>query len=225
MRPVADGYRDGGRSTKFDRTKPMSVPSDSLEQAWRSPGFSAPLMSAVLGQAVELVITSGYVVAARGAAPPGVEHLVGMAAEGARRVDAADVLRTEGLGLRLAGRDGLAMPMPTTAATTRNAQEVVRVIQVAPLPKPPRSSCPKPCLQISREAIVWARLRKSKGHRCWPGRRPPRHSRSPPAATSASESPTVPPLPGIRPHKPLPSSAVKFKREPGLAPHGSTGAG
>jgi hypothetical protein len=35
----------------------------------------------------------------------------------------------------------------------------------------------------------------------------------------ASEPPTVPPWPGIPPHKPLLSSAVKFKREPGLAPH------
>src|ERR1035437_8826097 len=64
-------------------------------------------MSAVLGQAIELAITSGYVVAARGAAPPGVEDLVGMAAGGARRVDAAGVLRAESLGLRLVGRDGL----------------------------------------------------------------------------------------------------------------------
>lgn len=105
-------------------------------------GVSAPLMSAVLGQAIELAITSGYVVAARGAAPPGVEDLVGMAAGGARRVDAADVLRAESLGLRLVGRDGLAMPMPTTAVTARNVQKIVRVIQVSPLPKPPRCSCP-----------------------------------------------------------------------------------
>lgn len=74
------------------------------------------------------------------------------------------------------------------------------------------------CLQVFRGAIVWARLRRSISHRCWPGRRPPRHSRSPPAAASASEPPTVPPWPGIPPHKPRLSSAVKFTREPGLAP-------
>jgi hypothetical protein len=76
-----------------------------------------------------------------------------------------------------------------------------------------------PCLRVFRGAIVWARLRRSMSHRCWLGRRPPRHSRSPPGAALASEPSTVPPWPGIPPHKPLLSSAVKLKREPGLAPH------
>src|ERR1035437_9172266 len=64
-------------------------------------------MSTVLGPAIEFAFTAGYVVAARSTAVPGVEDLVLMAANGARRVDVVDglVQPTASLSPRLADRD------------------------------------------------------------------------------------------------------------------------
>jgi len=62
----------------------------------------------VLGRSIKLALAAGYVVSARGAAPPGVIGHVGMAADAARQRDVADVFvrgrgivpRRESLGRR-----------------------------------------------------------------------------------------------------------------------------
>src|SRR5450759_2811561 len=114
----------------------------------------------------------------------------------------------------------MAMPMPTRRGDRQERPEDCPSHSGLSVTQTTKMLMPEhPCLRVFRGAIVWARLRRSMSHRCWPGRRPPRHSRSPPAAALASEPPTVPPWPGIPPPKPLLSSAVKFKREPGLALH------
>jgi len=69
---------------------------------------SAALVYTVLGRSIKLALAAGYVVSARGAAPPGVIGHVGMAADAARQRDVADVFvrgrgivpRRESLGRR-----------------------------------------------------------------------------------------------------------------------------
>jgi len=71
-----------------------------------SPWFAATVNSTVLGEAIELALLSGHMVAAHGAAPSGLMDQVGVADARTFLVDGAYRLRCESRRPSLSGRSG-----------------------------------------------------------------------------------------------------------------------
>lgn len=114
-------------------------------------------MSTVLGPAIEFAFMAGYVVAARGAAVPGIEDLVVVAASGARFVDAPGGLfrRKASLSPRLADGDERGdADAESHGGREECPEDRLDHEKVGPLPKPRMELMPRTCLPIVREGIL-----------------------------------------------------------------------